>query len=47
MDCYSAIKKEKNNAICSKMSELRDIILSEVGQRQIPYDKIYMWNLIF
>ena len=45
MEYYSAIRKNKNNAICSNM-DLEIVILSEVSQteRQI-YDIAYMWNL--
>ena len=40
-------KKEWNNDICSNMDGSRDIILSEISQRQrqISYDITYMWSL--
>ena len=47
MEHYSAIKKERNNAICSNMARTRDYHtkrgMSE-SERQI-YDITHMWNL--
>ena len=40
---YSAINKERNNAICSNMDATRDH--HPERERQIPCDIIYMWNL--
>ena len=40
-------KKEQNNAVCSNMVGHRDIKCCKSGtERQIPYDGLYMWNLI-
>ena len=39
-------KKKLNDTICSNMTDLEIIILSEVRQRQVSYDITYMWNLI-
>ena len=47
MKCYSDIKK-KNNEIITFVAtwvDLEIIILSEVNQRQMPYDITQMWNL--
>ena len=41
-------KKEWNNAICSNMMDLENIILTEVKsdwEIQISYDITYIWNL--
>ena len=48
MECYSAIKKEWNNAICSNMDATRDYDTKwskSERERQIPYDITYMWHL--
>ena len=48
MECYSAIKKEGNNAICSNMDGPRDYHTKwskPERERQISYDMTYMWNL--
>ena len=45
---YSAIKKEWNNVICSNTDETRDYHIKwskSEGERLIPYDITYMWNL--
>ena len=45
---YSAIKKEWNNAIHSKMDGPRDYHTKwskSERERQIPYDITYMWNV--
>ena len=49
---YNAVllnhKKERNNAICSKMDGPRDYHTKwnkSDRERQIPYDVAYMWNL--
>ena len=34
MEYYSAIKKQRNNAICSNVDATRIIILSEVSQKE-------------
>ena len=47
MEYYSAIKKNKNNAICSNWMDLGIIIRSEVKserEKKIPYIT-YMWNI--
>ena len=44
----SAIKKERNNAICSNMDGTRDSHTEwnkSERERQIPYYTTYMWNL--
>ena len=49
MEYCSGIKKDRNNAICSNKDELETLILSKIKlerERQIPYDIIYIWNLI-
>ena len=46
MEYYSAIKKERNNAIYSNMDAMRDYHTKwSKSERQIPYDITYMWNL--
>ena len=45
MKYYSAIKKSEIMPFASTWMDLEIIILSEVRQRQITYDIIYMWNL--
>ena len=43
-------KKEQNNAICSNMDGTRDshtVWSKSERERQIPYDIIYIWNLIY
>ena len=48
MEYYSAIKKERNNAICSNMDATIDYHTKwskSERERQIPYDITYMWNL--
>ena len=48
MKYYSAIKKERNNAICSNMDATRHYHTKwsqSERERQIPYDITYMWNL--
>ena len=42
---YSAIKKNEIMLSAAKWMDLETIILSEIRQRQIPYDITYMWNL--
>ena len=47
-ECYSAIKKGWNNAICSYMDRPRDDHTKwskSESERQIPYDITYMWNI--
>ena len=49
MEYYSAIKKNKIMPFAATWVELETLILSEVKserERQIPYDIIYIWNLI-
>ena len=46
--CYSAIKKQWNNAICTNMDGPRDYHTkwSKPGRKQqISYDITYVWNL--
>ena len=48
MEYYSAIKRERNNAICKNMERPRDYHIKwrkSERERWIPYDIIYMWNL--
>ena len=45
IECYSAIKKNEIMPFAATWMDLKIIILSEVGQRQISYDIAYMWNL--
>ena len=49
MEYYSAIKKNKIMPFVASWMELETLILSEVSQKekQIPYDIIYIWNLIY
>ena len=45
MEYYSAIKKNEIMPFAATCMDLEIIILSEVSQREIPYDITYMWNL--
>ena len=48
MEYYSAIKKNKNNAICINMDGPRDCDTEwskTERERQISYDSTHMWNL--
>ena len=48
MEYYSAIKRKKNDAICSNMDGSRDCYIKRSKSntvRQISYDIVYMWNL--
>jgi len=45
MDYYSAIKKKEILPFATTWMDLENIMLSEIRQRQIPYDITYMWNL--
>ena len=42
---YSAIKKNEIMPFAATWMDLEMIILSEVSQRQMSSDIIYMWNL--
>ena len=42
MEYYSAIKKNEIMSFAAIWMDLQIIILSEVSQRQIPYDITYM-----
>ena len=46
MEYYSAIKKNKIMPFATWI-ELETFILSRVRKRKIPYDFIYIWNLIY
>ena len=41
MEYYSAIKKNKIMPFLATWMELETLILSEISQRQIPYDITY------
>ena len=45
MEQYSDIKKNETMPFAATWMDLEFIILSEVSQRQISFDIIYMWNL--
>ena len=45
MEYDSATKKQKTMPFVATWMDLEIIILSEVSQRQIPYDITYMWKL--
>ena len=45
VDYYSAITKNEIMPFAATWIDLKIITLSEVRQRQIPYDIFYMWNL--
>ena len=45
MEYYAAIKKNEIMPFVATWMDLEIIILSEVSQRQIPYDITYMRNL--
>ena len=48
MEYYSAVKKERNNAICSNVDATRDYHTKwskSEREKQIPYDITYMLNL--
>ena len=50
MECYSAIKKKQNHAICSNMDRTRDSHTKwskSERERQILHDITYIWNLIY
>ena len=42
---YSAIKKNEIMPFSAIWMQVEIIILSEVRERQVPYDITYMWNL--
>ena len=42
---FSHKKERMKFAICDKLMDLEGVMLSEISQRQIPYDFSYMWNL--
>ena len=45
MEYHSAIKKNEIMPFAATWMDLVIIILSEVREREISYDNIYMWNL--
>ena len=45
MEYYSATKKNEIMPFAATWMDLEVIILSEVSQRQIPYEITYMWNV--
>ena len=44
MEYYSATKKNEILPFLTTWMDLEGIMLSEISQRQIPYDFTYMWN---
>ena len=44
MEYYSATKKNKIMPFTVTWMDLEIVILSEVGERQLPYDIAYMWS---
>ena len=45
MGYYSDKKRNEILSLAATWMELEGIMLSEVSQRQIPYNIIYMWDL--
>ena len=45
MEYHSAIKKNEIMPFAATWMDLVIIILTEVREREISYDNIYMWNL--
>ena len=45
MEYYSAIKKNEIMPFAATWMQLEIIILSEVSQKDVPYDITYTWNL--
>ena len=45
MEYYSAIKKNNIMPFAATWMGLETLILSEISERQIPYDITYNWNL--
>ena len=45
MEYYSAIQKSEIMPFAATWMDLEIVILSELRERQIPYDITYMWNL--
>ena len=45
MEYYSSVEKNEIMSFAATWMNLEIIKLSEVRQRQIPYDVTYMWNL--
>ena len=48
MEYYSAVKKNKIMPFAAMWMKLETLMLSEMSEkeRQIPYDILYIWNLI-
>ena len=45
MECYLAVKKNKTMPLATTWMKLKILILSEVRERQTPYEITYKWNL--
>ena len=45
MKYYSAIKKKEVLLFAAIWMDLEIVVLSEVKQRHMLYDTLYMWNL--
>ena len=45
MEYYSAIKLKEILPFVTTGMDFEGIMLSEIRERQIPYDLTYMWNL--
>ena len=45
MEYYSAIKKNEIMPLAATWMDLEIITESEVRERQMSYDMVYMWNL--
>ena len=45
MEYYSIVKKNETMPFAATWIQLEVIILSEVRERKIPHDIMYMWNL--
>ena len=47
MEYYSAIKKNKIMPFAATWMELEALILSEIREKQMPYDITHIWYLIY
>ena len=46
MEYYSAVKKNEIMPFAATWMELEALTLSEIRERQMPYDITHIWNLI-